>query len=458
MKTVAELRAAAEKALARQDELVDASTGREMTDTEKSEYEACTKTFDACMADIKRINERNEKAAALAMASDAAQSSSGDVTGTVKSVVSNGSAGVTAVTDNLTPQQHVGIFVWAAAAQKHAPVADPYSRIDQLGLTQIADRGRKVAKEYEARTKALVSISGAGANLVQAPLSSEFIDFLRNESAFLSGAPVQVEMGTGLIIPGGQNGTSGTYHAENADIGYTQATTRQVALSPKHISALTAVSNFLIETSPLAIAQIAGDDLLAGLRTGIDSAGLRGDGTGNNPTGLRNLIAAGNILVEASGSVTPSLVQVNTALKSILARARASNVPARRRRWLISSRIFTFLQFLTDGNGNLAYPSLSLPVPTLLNVPVTMSEQVPSTLGVGTNESEIYLADFGHIIMGVARALRLTTSTEASYINATSTLVSAFSKDETVIKASASHDFDVRYDTSSVIMTGVRWA
>lgn len=461
MKTIAELRADAEKALARQDELVSAaqSAGRELSAEERAEYDACSKTFDARVADIEAETARAARGDRLARAAGAAETVTRDVGGNV-AALSRGATGSPRieVKDDLTPQQRVGMYAWCAAKQKHTPASDPYQWLDAAGYQRLGDEGRQCARTFEAQTKALVTISGAGANVVHTPLSSEFIEFLRNSSAFLSGNPQQIDMGTGLEIAGGSVGAAGTYQAEGASIGYSQMTTRKVSMSPKHIRAVTAVNNFLIETSPLAVAQIAGEDLLSGIQVGIDAAGLRGDGTGDNPTGVRSLVNASHVFAEASGATAPTLAQVTAALKSILQKARASNVPERRRRWIMSSRVFTLVQFVQDGNGNYAFPGMWQPSPLLLGYPVTMSEQVPSNLGVGTNESEIYLIDFGHVLMGISRSLRLTTSVEASYVNAAAQLTSAFDKDETVIRAMAAHDFDTRHDKCAVVMTGVKWA
>ena len=71
-------------------------------------------------------------------------------------------------------------------------------------------------------------------------------------------------------------------------------------------------------------------------------------------------------------------------------------------------------------------------------------------------ESEITFADFDDVVIGEAMSLRIDASQEASYIEG-STLVSAFSQDQTVVRCITEHDFGVRRDVSVCIMNGVNW-
>ena len=125
----------------------------------------------------------------------------------------------------------------------------------------------------------------------------------------------------------------------------------------------------------------------------------------------------------------------------------------------MSNRVKLYMETLRDtiGAGQYVFPDLRLPKPMLYGYPVIVSEQVPSNMGTGTNESEVYLADFGHLMMGVSRALVLTSSQEASYVNAGGTLVSAFAQDETVVRGVASHDFGLRYPAAVQVLQTVKW-
>lgn len=443
---------------------------RELTEAETAEFDAAEGEVKSAKAALARL-ERAESAETEARGFGAAVEPA--VPAVVRDVTAVTPARVPAApAEKLTGKQIVGICAWGVARHKHSPMKSPLQHIEDAGFQQIADASRETDAKVKAaiiqsaglsgamQTKALTTLVASElGNGVTTPLSTDFIETLRNESAFLSGGPVEMDMSFGSIdIPAGLAGATGTYGAEGADLPYTQMTTRKVSMSAKHLKAVTAINNYAISISPLAVASIVGDDLQMGVTLAMDAAGLRGDGTGANPAGILSLVAAAHKFAATANTASPTYTAIDADAKTALTKIRSSNVPNRRRRWIMANRVFTYLQFLRDGNGNWVYPGLHLPVPVWHgNYPVTLSEQVPTNLGAGTDESEIYLVDFGHVLMGIARSLVLTASTEASYKNAGATLVSAFSLDETVIRAIASHDFDMRHDKAAVVITTVKW-
>jgi HK97 family phage major capsid protein len=475
------LRDAAGAAVTRQNAILEAAAAdgnRDLTAAEQAEFDGETAKYNKAMADIVPLQQVAERTAAVAAVNvpAAATPEQRDVTGVLGAVTTIGRV-ATLPGLPATPKdpdgwkKDIGAYAWAAAKSKHNPRLSPMDHLAAAGCQQLVDKSH-AAEEAEIKeamdalgpknpivVRALTTLGGGGGdNLITTPMSSEFIEFLRAESAFMRAGPQLIPMPLGaMIIPGGNAGAVGTYHVENADLGYTQATTRQVSMTAKHIGANTALSNFLIETSPLAIPAIFGGDLADAIRQGMDSAGLRGDGTGANPTGLRSLTNGAHVYA-AANATAPTLAQIDADVKGMLSKLDGTFIQKRRLRFLMSSRVFRYLQFMRDGISGYVFPGLQQVNPIWYdNIPVIVSDLIPSTLGVGTNESELYLGDFGHVMMGETRSLRLKASTEASYMNASAVLVSAFSKDETVISARASHDFDMRHTKAAVILTAVKW-
>lgn len=447
------LKAKAAGLIARLKEIGELELDRELTADEAKE-------FDDKTAELKGVKSKLDQLDEIEAAEEAVNRSVGrpvaDETGNIAAVTCNPGTVPAEPKEKLTDAQTIGVCAWATARNKHYPAESPLAALDKFGFGEIAkacERTRNLIVE----NKAFESIgAGGGANTIFTPLSSEFIDFLRNETVIMRGSPLMVDLTNGALdITGGNVGVAGTYHAEGADLTYVQATTRKINLSAKHLGAITAISNYNIEISPLPIAQILGEDLLQGVTVSMDSAGLRGDGTGQNPTGLLSLTNAANKFA-ATGAAAPTIAQADTACRTAQLKLAAANIPKRRLRWIMCNRVHMYLKYLRDGNGNKAYPSLSESNPTWDGIPVLLSEQVPSNLGVGTNESEIYLVDFGHFLLGVARMLALKSSTEASYYDGVGTR-SAFQRDQTVIRAMSSHDFELRYDKAASVVTAVQW-
>lgn len=426
--------------------------GRDMSEAEQLEFDGFGTELDKVADDAAKV----EKALSSAdRAAGIGASATGSETPAVIKAVTSGAPRVEVMSD-LTPMQIVGVAAIAAGKALTHRGRTSYEHLADLGYEGLATKC--ATARDEVRKTFSLGVSNTADNLIVTPLSSEWIETLRNQSLFMRGGPVNLDMPAGALkISGGATGASVGYTSLGSDLPYGQMTTRQMSMSAKHLRAVTAYDNYSAETSMHAVAAIVGDDLSLQSALAIDSAGLRGDGTGSNPSGVYQLVGAGQ-RIACTLTSTPTLDEVDAFADAMLLKYRTSNVPRRRPAWLMCNRTFMYLRRLRDGNGNYAYPELRATNPTWIEgIPVLISEQVPSTLGVGTNEAELYLVDFGHVYMGVTRNLVLEASREASYVNASAQLVSAFSRDETVIRAMAAHDFGMRHIKAAVVGTAIKF-
>ena len=78
-------------------------------------------------------------------------------------------------------------------------------------------------------------------------------------------------------------------------------------------------------------------------------------------------------------------------------------------------------------------------------------------LGGGSNETELYLVDMNDAIIGEASDLEIAVDGSASYIDTGSTLISSFTRDETLVRAIARHDFAMRHEESVAIKNAITW-
>lgn len=428
---------------------------RDMTEAENTEFDSVQKEYDTTKVAYARAVALE---AAEAEHKAALKASTSDATGLIeKATGASGGSPFMNGQRELTGFEKAGVAVWGAAKAKHYPNKTPHEHIADAGFQKVADECREAGDFIKGKSW-LTTGGSTGGNVITTPLSTEFIAWLGNASAFMAGQPQQIDLSYGTLdMAGGNARTSGSYTAEGASIPYTEATTRKVSLAAKHLRAATAMGNHALEVSPLAVASLVGEELASSMTLSMDAAGLRGDGSPPNPAGLKTLINAAH-KYDAVNATAPTVAQVEADVRKALTLLSATNIPAIRRRWIMCTRTREYLAFLRDGNGNFVYPGLNEANPTWIRgTPVIVSEQVPSTLGAGTNESEIYLVDFAHVLLGITRSLTLKASTEASYKNGGGTLVSAFDLDETVIRATASHDFDMKHDKAGVMLTAVKW-
>jgi len=160
-------------------------------------------------------------------------------------------------------------------------------------------------------------------------------------------------------------------------------------------------------------------------------------------------------LQNATGS-NPSSSDVEADLVSMLDDLEGSDVDMTNPAWFMSSRTKNYLINLRDGNGNLVYPTISEgAMPSLYGYPVYVSTNVPNN--INSNESEIYFVNMNDTMIAETGGMEITADSTASYMEG-SNLVSAFSRDQTVIRAIVRHDFGVAYPEAISCRTGVTWS
>lgn len=300
-----------------------------------------------------------------------------------------------------------------------------------------------------------VATSNSAGVLVREQTSNEMIDLLKPLTTVRRMGARSIPMQNGnLTLPKKSGRGNAAYGAEGADITASQASFGETKFTAKKLTALTPVSNDLIRQASFGALELVRDDLAESMSLKEDLGFLRSDGSGASPTGLLHLADAGNVIAEAIGSPAPSTQQVEDFLNSLILKHRLADIPMRDCGWIFSASVYTFLEGLRDGNGNKVYPEMANMM--LKNFKIEFTNQLPEDLGVGGNESEIYFVDFSQVLIPDTMAIQLSISTEATYMDG-GALVSAFSRDQTVVRTIAEHDLGLRHDKAVAVGTGVRW-
>ncbi|MCL1126715.1 phage major capsid protein [Shewanella surugensis] len=294
--------------------------------------------------------------------------------------------------------------------------------------------------------------------LVHEDYSADMIELLKPRTVIRRLGARSIPMPAGNLTMGRKTGRgSATYGVEGSDIKTTKPTFGEMKFSAKKLTGLTPISNDLIRQASRGSTQLVRDDLIDTVVLAEDTAFLRSDGGGDSPTGLRHQTNALNIIPATAGDVAvinPNLQAVDLFLSSLIKKQRLADVPMLKNAWIMSPSVFTYLEALRDGNGNKAYPEMANG--RLKGYPVDFTNQLPENLGSGGNESEIYFNDFSQTFIADTMQYRIAVSTEATYMD-NDELVSAFSRDQTVIRIIAEHDFGLRHDRACSIATNVKW-
>jgi HK97 family phage major capsid protein len=192
--------------------------------------------------------------------------------------------------------------------------------------------------------------------------------------------------------------------------------------------------------------------IIRGMALAEDQAFLRGTGVGPGPRGLRYSQGITSNTANATVNVTNIETDARTAELGLM----NNDIPMIAPCWLMAPRTLAYLRDLRDGNGNLYYPSLQGPNPTWRGYPVENTNSIPINLGGTTNESEVTLVDFAYAMIADSYQVRIDASDTASY-KVNGTLVSAFSQNQTVIRALTGHDFFVTRPKAVSLITAVKW-
>ncbi|WP_057385594.1 phage major capsid protein [Pseudomonas aeruginosa] len=296
---------------------------------------------------------------------------------------------------------------------------------------------------------------GAGGVLVPENMATEVIESLRPRSIVRKMGVRSVPLNNGnLTMPRISGNTVVTYIGTETDIPITGMTFDDTKLSAKKAAAIVPVSNDLIRMSGVnpRVDQIVANDLTVSMGLSEDLHFIRSDGSGVLPKGLRYWAIPGNVL---PAPVDPNLQQIDLFLGGMMLRVETAYIDMAGCGWLMHPRTLRWLQALRDGNGNKAYPEIDAGM--FKGYPVGLSTQIPVNLGADGDESEIYFVNFTDAMIGEDMSLVINFSAEASYKDAQGNVVSAFQRDQTLVRVIAKHDFGPRHVELVVVATAVKW-
>jgi len=301
----------------------------------------------------------------------------------------------------------------------------------------------------------------AGGVLVPDQYVAEIIDLLSAQSTVRAMGATTMPMSRGsMSIPKLTKGATSSYVGESEKGGSSQQEFGSIQMSAKKLKTLVPISNDLIRDSSPRADSIVRDDMVRSMALREDIAFIRDDGTENKPKGMYYWAASDNKFNVSDDSGSTTLDTVTNDLIKALFKLEGKDVPMTRVGWIFHPRTKYFLMKLRDGNGNYAFRE-EMQNGMLLGYPFMTTTQIPTNLDASTDgdddESEIYLADFGQLIIADNTELIIDVSTEASFYDGSSQ-VSAFDNDLTLMRAIARHDFGSRYDEAISVIEAVDWS
>ncbi len=344
-----------------------------------------------------------------------------------------------------------------------------------------------ITRSFEGRrnplTRALVTAVGASGGFIVPPdYVNEIIELLRPVAVVRSANPRTIPMPRGtMTLPSQTSPATASYGTEVQKIASSQQQTGQIVASFKKLTALTPVSNDMMRYADPAADAFVRDDLVKVVALREDLAFLTGDGTQAAPmgyTGFANRFAVGSggsagvWLTTANSTLavggnwissneTYTLTTAAQEMGGLVNKLDTANVPDTRRCWFMHPRSYNYLFNVQNSLGVYVYRE-ELLMGKLLGYPFKKSTQIPINLwdATGTNKdcSFLILAEMDESMIMDSMTLELAVSREGMYVDSGGATVSAFQNDQTLIRAIAEHDFQIRHDAAVACAQNVRWA
>lgn len=348
-------------------------------------------------------------------------------------------------------------------SESKKPTKDKFGAVVRcfLGAGRDPEKAKKAADKIYGEnsdvSKALTSsLADSGGLLISGEFASEVIEMLRPEAVVRTLQPTFMTLNASTLDqPALASGAQSEYVGETEDKAASQPTFRDMRLQAKKLRTMVPISNDLIrfgQTSPGAEG-IVQQDMIQSMATTEDQKFIRSIGTERTPRGLRYLAHEDNVF---DANSTVNLANVTFDLGKAVQKLLDWDVRMTRPGWIFAPRTYMYLATVRDSNGNYAFRN-ELLQGNLWGFPYRVTTQIPTNLGAGDDESEVYFADFRDVVIGDGSQVEIRVSDEAAYINSDGTLVSAFGQDVTVVRAISHHDINLRHRESVAIIDAVEW-
>lgn len=282
-----------------------------------------------------------------------------------------------------------------------------------------------------------------GGSFVPIEYAQEFIGILYDQLILTKLGARRIPMPRGnLTIPKFNTSAAAYYVGENTQATQSKPGTGDAKLAAKKLMVLVPISNDLIrDGSPEADAYVR-DDIIMVSKLKRDYVAFYGLGTEHTPSGLDKFLTSSE---KKGGSSTAFTADIPSELYGELL---SKNVPGLNLGWAINGRTWTYLYNLKTSTGAYIYRD-EMREGKLVSVPFALSNQISYTAG-SPGYVDLFLGDWSEFIDGVQTDMEMEASKEASYVDSDGNTVSAFSKDQTVLRLISRHDYQIKHKESFV--------
>lgn len=317
-------------------------------------------------------------------------------------------------------------------------------------------RGSTQVKRIVEKNQQDTDFSEGGA-LIPPEFAADVIGFLHGSTAVRSIDHVSMELTSELI----QSRISGTatanYRGEGGSTDSSTIGTDQIRFSENELVVRIIQSKRFVRNAPAGALQMMRDDMRNVARTKQDKVLLRSPGTQNEPTGIKNLVNSSNSFdIDSTDDNTPDQIAKDLVKMMKLVHADGK-VPKDRPSYILPEVILMALWVLHDANNNLSSLAMMARDGQLFNQPTETTNQIPTDLGGGSDETEVYYVEGSQYVIADATDIRVNEYDQATIPDGSGNDRNLAEHGEMAVEMVLSHDAGLRHDVGASVANKVDW-
>lgn len=291
-----------------------------------------------------------------------------------------------------------------------------------------------------------------GGYLIPEVVNDQVVELLYPRVVVLRLGATEVPMTAGnLTVNYVESGTTATYVGEGETPTPTGATFGQASWRSKKLISLIPISNDILKVPSVRADRIVLNDAIRQMAIRMNQAAFQDDGSNNTPRGLKyekNLVTVTLSGVMDTDDPPSFMVQLEDSLLDIDAMISPG--------WCFNHKLWAYLQTLKDLNGQYYYRSTgrgyadnsgnasAYKQKSFEGFNLETTQLILSTGSSNPYTTDCYFGDWSEFWIPRQGMLEVDSSDVAAYNTGPSTVVSAYSKDQTVLRLIDRHDMGMR--------------
>lgn len=319
------------------------------------------------------------------------------------------------------------------------------------------------SRRLEISQRSLIDDTVSGGSYLLPPTwANDFISLLTAQEVFPKlGVRQYSGLSGDLKMPRQLTGCSasmaGYTEAEGREVNASGLTMEQMTLEPHKMVVICPIGNELILRSLPTAQQIVQTDMVKAIKLLSEYQYLLGSGSTVNIQGIKNISNVASVSMGTDGGKLTTATNWDNLVSMI---DEVENNNGTFEAYVFNARVRSNIRLIKNTlNEYIMTPGTNAGAPpALFGYPYFICNQIPWTItqGAKNDTTMAFGGMWSEAMVANWNTMTIAISNEASYLNSVGTLVSAFSRDETVIRITLERDFNLRAPNTMCKLVGIR--